>query len=121
MVLSAVDPAQPYGAALPWPKDDERASGRRPSRVGGAYVVLLGGEPIVYLERGGKGLQTLVAAGDERLTPALAELVEFARGGPIKRLALEKVDGESAMGSPLAPTLTALGFAEGPRRLTLTA
>ncbi len=55
------------------------------------------------------------------MTPALAALVAFARGGAIKRLALEKVDGESAMSSPLAPALTALGFAEGPRRLTLTA
>jgi len=120
LVLAAVDPAQPYGAALPWPKD-EHASGRRPARVGGAYVVLVGGDPIVYVERGGKGLQTLVHGSDARLTPALSALVAFARGGAIKRLALEKVDGESAMSSPLAPALTALGFAEGPRRLTLTA
>jgi ATP-dependent helicase Lhr and Lhr-like helicase len=120
LVLAAVDPAQPYGAALPWPKD-EHASGRRPARVGGAYVVLVGGDPIVYVERGGKGLQTLVPAADARLTPALSALVAFARGGAIKRLALEKVDGEPAMSSPLAPALTALGFAEGPRRLTLTA
>jgi ATP-dependent helicase Lhr and Lhr-like helicase len=62
-----------------------------------------------------------VPAADARLTPALSALVAFARGGAIKRLALEKVDGESAMSSPLAPALTALGFAEGPRRLTLTA
>ena len=120
IVLAAVDPAQPYGAALPWPKH-EAVSGRRPARVPGAYVVLVAGDPIVYLERGGKGLQTLVAASDERLRPALAQLVEFARGGTIKRLALEKVDGESAMSSSLAPILTELGFAEGPRRLTLTA
>ena len=53
--------------------------------------------------------------------PALAALVEQVRAGAIKRLALEKVDGESAMGSPLAPALTALGFQEGPRRLTLSA
>jgi ATP-dependent helicase Lhr and Lhr-like helicase len=123
LVLAAVDPAQPYGAALPWPKPDvaDGGSGRRPARVGGAYVVLVGGDPIVYVERGGKGLQTLVPGLDARLTPALSALVAFARGGAIKRLALEKVDGESAMSSPLAPALTALGFAEGPRRLTLTA
>ena len=60
-------------------------------------------------------------AGDSRLEPALAALVEHVRGGRIKRLALEKVDGEPAMGSPLAPALTALGFQEGPRRLTLSA
>ncbi len=61
------------------------------------------------------------AAGDGRLEPALAALVEHVRAGRIKRLALEKVDGEPAMSSPLAPALIALGFQEGPRRLTLSA
>jgi ATP-dependent helicase Lhr and Lhr-like helicase len=123
LVLAAVDPAQPYGAALPWPRgtDPARPSRRRPARAAGAYVVLAGGDPIVYLERGGRALQTLVPAGDSRLEPALAALVQHVRGGRIKRLGLEKVDGESAMSSPLAPTLTALGFQEGPRRLTLSA
>jgi ATP-dependent Lhr-like helicase len=119
LVLAAVDPAQPYGAALPWPKrHDER---RRPARAAGAYVVLVGGDPVLYLERGGKALQTLVEADDARLEPALSALVDHVRSGAIKRLALEKVDGESAMTSPLAPALTALGFQEGPRRLTLSA
>jgi ATP-dependent Lhr-like helicase len=128
LVLAAVDPAQPYGAALPWPKrpgeDDATHSGRsarRPARVAGAYVVLVGGDPIVYLERGGRALQTLVAAGDERLDAALSALVERVRAGAIKRVALEKVDGEPAMTSPLGPALLALGFQEGPRRLTLSA
>jgi ATP-dependent helicase Lhr and Lhr-like helicase len=119
LVLAAVDPAQPYGAALPWPKrDGER---RRPARTAGAYVVLVGGDPVLYLERGGRALQTLVDTDDGRLEAALSALVDHVRSGRIKRLALEKVDGESAMTSPLAPALTALGFQEGPRRLTLTA
>jgi ATP-dependent Lhr-like helicase len=83
--------------------------------------VLVAGEPVLYLERGGKGLQTLVAADDSRLRPALAGLAGQVTQGRIKRLALEKVDGEPAMGSALAPALAALGFQEGPRRLTLTA
>ncbi|MGB9183677.1 MAG: hypothetical protein WCB67_06395, partial [Solirubrobacteraceae bacterium] len=110
----------PYGAALRWP-EPRTEGGRRPARAAGAYVVLTGGDPIVYLERGGRALQTLVARDDARLEPALAALVEHVRGGRIKRLGLEKVDGESAMTSPLAPLLTALGFQEGPRRLTLSA
>jgi ATP-dependent helicase Lhr and Lhr-like helicase len=120
LVLAAVDPAQPYGAALAWPQP-RADNARRPARVAGAYVVLAGGDPILYVERGGRGLQTLVEAGDTRLEPALAALVDFVRAGRIKRLGLEKVDGEPAMGSPLAPALTALGFQEGPRRLTLSA
>jgi ATP-dependent Lhr-like helicase len=120
VVLAAVDPAQPYGAALRWP-EPRVEGGRRPARAAGAYVVLAGGDPIVYLERSGRALQTLVAADDPRLQPALSALVENVRGGRIKRLGLEKVDGESAMTSSLAPLLTALGFQEGPRRLTLSA
>ena len=128
LVLAAVDPAQPYGAALPWPKrheDDpthpDGRSARRPARVAGAYVVLVGGDPVVYLERGGRALQTLVSAGDPRLQPALSALVDHVRTGAIKRVGLEKVDGEPAMTSPLGPALLALGFQEGPRRLTLSA
>ncbi len=130
LVLAAVDPAQPYGAALAWPKRPDASqsahphatpSARRPARTAGAYVVLAGGEPIVYVERGGRALQTLVAADDPRLAPALTALVEYVRAGKIKRVALEKVDGEPAMSSSLAPALAALGFQEGPRRLTLTA
>jgi len=116
VVLSAVDPAQPYGAALPWPELE-----RRPQRVAGAYVVLTDGEPVMYLERGGRGLQTLVAADDPRVEPALAAIVEQVRAGRIKRLALEKIDGEPALGSPLSSVLVALGFQEGPRRITLSA
>jgi ATP-dependent helicase Lhr and Lhr-like helicase len=118
IVLSAIDPAQPYGVTLPWP---ELLEGRRPARVAGTYVVLTGGCPILYLERGGRALQTMVPEGDPRLAPALAMLVDQVREGRIKRLALEKVDGEGALGSALTPALVALGFQEGPRRLTLTA
>ena len=118
VVLSAVDPAQPYGAALAWPTTTES---RRVARVPGAYVVLAAGEPIVHLERGGRALQTLVEADDPRLEPALAALVEAVRGGRVKRLALEKVDGASALDSPLGDALVRLGFQQGPRRLTLSA
>jgi ATP-dependent Lhr-like helicase len=122
LVLAAVDPAQPYGAALPWPKREDGDTGRRgPARVPGAHVVLCGGEPILYLERGGKGLLTLVSAGDERLEPALAALADAVHRGRLKRIGLEHVDREPALSSPLGPALIALGFREGPRKLTLSA
>ncbi len=120
VVLAAVDPSQPYGAALAWPaRPDRPDDARRPTRVPGAYVVLAGGEPVLYVERGGRALQTLVSGDDPRLEPALVALVEQVRAGRLKRIALEKVDGESAIDSPLGPALVALGFQQGPRRLTL--
>ncbi|HXE45353.1 MAG TPA: DEAD/DEAH box helicase [Conexibacter sp.] len=122
LVLAATDPAQPYGAALPWPKraGADRA-GRRPSRTPGALVVLAGAEPVLYLERGGKALQTLVEPGDARIPPALQALVDHATAGRIRRIALEKVDGEPVMGTPWEAALAEVGFRAGPRRLTLSA
>ncbi len=74
-----------------------------------------------YLERGGRALQTLVAEDDQRLPPALAALVDEVRRRRIKRLVLERVNGEPALASSLGPALIAHGFQEGPRRLTLSA
>jgi ATP-dependent Lhr-like helicase len=119
LVLAATDPAQPYGAALPWPKrDDER---RRPARAAGAQVVLVGGEPVVYVERGGRAMITLVETEDISVRAALGALAEFVRSGKGRRLALETVDGEPVVGSVHEPLLIELGFRAGPRKLTLSA
>ncbi|HYV16669.1 MAG TPA: DEAD/DEAH box helicase [Conexibacter sp.] len=119
LVLAATDPAQPYGAALAWPRRD--AEPRRPARTPGATVVLAGSDPVLYLERGGKALQTLVDAADPRIPAALQALADHARAGRIKRIALEKVDGEPVMGTPWEAALGEVGFRGGPRRLTLSA
>jgi ATP-dependent Lhr-like helicase len=83
--------------------------------------VLSGGEPVLYLERGGRALHTLTEPHDPRLEPALAALVDQVRAGRIKRLALEKIDDQPALLSSLTPRLIELGFNDGPRRLTLSA
>jgi ATP-dependent Lhr-like helicase len=121
LVLAATDPAQPYGAALPWPKREGESAGRRPSRTPGALVVLAGSEPVLYLERGGRALASLVEADDARVPAALQALAEHAKTGRIRRIALEKVDGEPVMGTPWEAALEAVGFRAGPRRLTLSA
>ena len=115
VVLAATDPAQPYGAALKWPETP-----RRPARQAGAYVVLAGAEPVLFVERGGKGLQVLVESDDPRIQPSLAALAESVQRGRIRRLALEKLDGEPIIGSAYEETLLDLGFRPGPRKLTLT-
>jgi ATP-dependent Lhr-like helicase len=116
LVLAAADPAQPYGAALGWPKRDGQE--RRPARVAGAYVVLVEDEPVLYVERGGRGLVTLADAPVEE---ALAALAEAVRAGRVGKLALERIDGEPAIGSDLVQALRSLGFHSGPRKLTLSA
>jgi ATP-dependent Lhr-like helicase len=127
LVIAAADPAQPYGAALPWPKRDGQE--RRPARVAGAYVVLVEDEPVLCVERGGRGLLTLVTLGAGERAPgdpepvavALRALAEAVRAGRVAKLALERIDGEPAIGSPLTALLLELGFHSGPRRLTLSA
>src|SRR5579862_4118412 len=116
LVLAAADPAQPYGAALPWPAV---AEGRRPARVAGAHVVLVGAELACYVEASGHGLQTF-AAGDA-LRAALVALADAVRAGRVRRLELERVDGEPVLGGAVEPLLVELGFRAGPRRLTLSA
>ncbi|MGZ8649510.1 MAG: Lhr family helicase, partial [Solirubrobacteraceae bacterium] len=117
IVLAATDPAQPYGAALKWPKTENRT----PQRTAGAYVVLAGSEPVLYVERGGRGLQFLAPEDDPRVAPSLDALVEAVQRGRVRRLAVERVNGEPVVGSPYEAALLELGFRAGPRKLTLTA
>jgi ATP-dependent Lhr-like helicase len=135
-VLAAADPAQPYGAALPWPKREGTGHARkagmssngasqatprsRAARVAGAYVVLLGGEAALFVERGGKTLVPLRDPDPDWLRPVLAALVEFVRGHRgIKRLAVERFDGEPVGETDAMPLLVEAGFTAGPRRAVL--
>ena len=81
LVVAAADPGNPYGAALAWPK----RAGARAARVAGAHVVLLGGEPALFVERGGRTLVPLRDPDESWLRPALATLVEHVRRGGARR------------------------------------
>jgi ATP-dependent helicase Lhr and Lhr-like helicase len=115
LVLAAADPAQPYGAALPWPK----RAGARAARVAGAQVVLLGGEAALFVERGGRSLVPLRDPDEDWLRVALSALVEHVKGGGAKRLAVERFDGEPVNETDVMPLLLAAGFLAGPRRAVL--
>ena len=117
LVLAAADPAQPYGAALAWP----RRSGARAARVAGAYVVLLGGEPALFAERGGRSLVPLRDPEEAWLRTAFAALVGHARRTGVKRLAVERFDGEPVGETEAMPLLVEAGFLAGPRRAVLRA
>jgi ATP-dependent helicase Lhr and Lhr-like helicase len=122
VVLAAADPAQPYGAALPWPeRPGETPSSHRPGRKAGALTVLVDGSLVLYVERGGR---TLLSWTDEpeRLAASAAALATAVRGGALGRLTVERADGERAGGdSPLTQALEAAGFRPTPRGLRLRA
>ena len=62
-----------------------------------------------------------LASGSGSLAQALRALAAAVRAGRVDTVALERIDGESAIGSDLEPALVELGFRQGPRRLTLRA
>jgi ATP-dependent Lhr-like helicase len=112
VVLAATDPAQPYGALLPWPATRSAASS--PRRAVGASVVLVAGEPLLFIERGGHRLQSFPIAEPSRDAAALARAA-----GALQRLfaerrraslRLEQIDGEPALRSPLADVFAKAGF-----------
>lgn len=128
VVLAATDPAQPYGASLPWPE-----SCGRPARAAGALAVVASGRLLAYLERGGRSVLTFPVEpptpqafdGEEpsgrdgpapRWVGALAELV---RSGRLARLEIGKVDGEPLAAGPLADAFAAEGFKSGYRGMVL--
>ncbi|GAA0435158.1 DEAD/DEAH box helicase [Actinoplanes capillaceus] len=128
VVLAATDPANPFGAALPWPErvvdsgdgNPVAKAGHRAGRKAGALVVTVGGDLILYVERGGR---TLLSFTDdtETLTRAAQGLAGAVRSGALGALSVERADGESVHASPLRDALTTAGFRVTPRGLRLRA
>jgi ATP-dependent Lhr-like helicase len=137
VVLAATDPANVYGAALPWPERPaagdpdavdvgegtgsgrRAATGHRAGRKAGALVVLVDGDLVLYVERGGKTL--LSWTEDEHvLKEAATALSSAVSAGALGRMVVQKADGASVHEStPLSAALQAAGFAATPRGLRL--
>ena len=114
VVLTATDPAQPYGAALPWPDTNGR-----PARTGGALVVLREGVLLAWYDRRSSHLVTFPATLDDgSWAEALADQV---RAGRLRKVELRKVDGDPLTTSPAGSEVTAAakaaGFSDGYRGL----
>ena len=125
VALAAADPANPYGAALPWPASSSEGPAARPGRKAGALVVLVDGELAWFLERGGRSLLTFTddPAAHHSAATALAELVASRR---VASLLVERVDGVPALhpgaGGRHAAALAGLveaGFVRTPRGMRL--
>jgi len=119
LVLAATDPANPYGAALPWPLRAGESK-HQPGRKAGALVVLVDGDLVLYVERGGR---TLLTWSDDPavLGPAAAAVGDGVRRGALGRLTVEKADGAPLLGSehPVGQALADAGFHLTPRGLRL--
>ena len=112
-LLPAVDPANPWGAVLPWPQLGAEIDPRRrgPRRVPGAWVVLRAGSPRLYLEAGGQGVWTFAAlGGDPEPGDAWAALRDLAGRRRRRTLRLLRIDGRPARESPWTAILDACGF-----------
>ncbi|WP_442907677.1 ATP-dependent helicase [Kineococcus sp. G2] len=123
LVLAATDPASPYGAALPWPERPEAsagASGHRPGRKAGALVVLVDGDLVLYVERGGRSLLSW-SPDPQVLQPAADALALAVRDGALGKLTVERADGAEVLtsASPLGAALEAAGFHATPRGLRI--
>ncbi|MFD5026361.1 ATP-dependent helicase [Streptomyces sp. NPDC058373] len=125
LVLAAADPANAYGAALPWPEPPTGA-GHKPGRKAGAMVVLVDGELAMYMERGGKTLLAWPStspddpsAPDPRLEGAAHALAGSAAGGSLGTVTVERINGEPALTSPVGAYLERAGFHATPRGLRL--
>jgi ATP-dependent Lhr-like helicase len=117
LVLAACDPANPYGAALPWPERE----GHRPGRKAGALVVLVAGNLVFYVERGGKSMLSFT---DEpaRLGPAAAALARAVKQHLLGKLTVERADGAHVFGSArVSEALQTAGFRMTPQGLRLRA
>ncbi|MET9594058.1 DEAD/DEAH box helicase [Streptomyces sp. NPDC006516] len=121
LVLAAADPANAYGAALPWPESPDGA-GHKPGRKAGALVVIVDGELTLYMERGGKSLLAWPTdPADPALRAAAEALASAARAGTLGTVTVERTNGASSLTSPLGRTLEEAGFLATPRGLRLRA
>ncbi|MFJ4682504.1 ATP-dependent helicase [Streptomyces sp. NPDC088789] len=126
VVLAAADPANAYGAALPWPEPPTGA-GHKPGRKAGSLVVLVDGELTLYMERGGKTLLAwpsdpeAEATEDPRLGEAAEVLAVSARAGSLGTVTVERINGTAALTSPFGTLLESAGFIATPRGLRLRA
>lgn len=115
-ILAAADPANPYGAALPWPEQG-------PTRAAGALVVLIDGLLLAHFTRGGKTLRifdhTLPVAGVDAAA-IITEAVRHAVARSfLKPLVIEKINGEPALSSPYLEAFREAGAKIAPRGIKL--
>ncbi|WP_202879624.1 Lhr family ATP-dependent helicase [Serinicoccus kebangsaanensis] len=125
VLLAATDPANPYGAGVPWPVREDVEGSHRPARKAGSMVVLVDGALAVYLERGGRSALTFAPAPEaqpEQVWRGVGQaLVTAVRRGTLGGITIARIDGVGALSTthPLAGALADAGFHTAPQGLRL--
>jgi ATP-dependent Lhr-like helicase len=110
-LLAATDPANPYGALLPWPAARVETAALR--RVAGACVAMVDGAPALYLERGGRLFSFPAAepaAEAEGMRLAAAVLPRLFAWRRRRSLRIAEIDGVPAARSPFFSAFAHAGF-----------
>ncbi|HUK33455.1 MAG TPA: hypothetical protein VLV86_06080 [Vicinamibacterales bacterium] len=126
VVLSATDPANPYGAAIRWPTPADGTApptaGRGPTRSVGATVILVDGALAAYLARGERQLLTYLPDPEpqrSKVARAVARALRERSRTPVgdeqapRGMLIEEIDGVPPSAHPLAPYLARAGFLTG--------
>ena len=124
VTLAATDPANPYGALLPWPEWSSQ-SALRATRSAGARVLIIDGRLAAWMARGDRALLISLPADEpdrSRTARGLAqELVALAQRAPegSRGWLFEEINGLPAAMDPAAAFLIERGFAPTARGLQL--
>jgi len=135
VALAASDPANPYGAALPWPAEAPPGAkaGRGPTRSVGAIVILMDGALVAHLARGDRSLLTWLPDAEPARSRAMRGIARVLIGRarsaslepadetaedavderPLRGMLIEEIDGIPPALHPLAPALLEAGFVSG--------
>jgi ATP-dependent Lhr-like helicase len=112
--LSASDPANPYGAVLPWP------AGTSMARAAGASVILVNGELTAFLRRKNPGITVLLPEDEPDRSQVARELarclaqVAHRWQGRRSGLLIGEINDAPAREHPLAEFLEQSGFVNSP-------
>jgi ATP-dependent Lhr-like helicase len=105
LLIAACDPANPWGAALPWPQSD----GHRPSRSAGALVVLDNGAPVLYLGHGSRSATTFGNPDQNRLGSAFRLVSDAVDAGRLPAVTITKINDEPSLNATRFHTAFQLG------------
>jgi ATP-dependent Lhr-like helicase len=106
-LISAVDPANPYGLTLPWPE----VEGARFARRADHYLAIHNGEWKLWIEHGGRRIFSMKAETDEGqlaklLNETLRSLMDRRR---VVKIAIDRWNGKHVFETPVADILRTLG------------